>query len=318
MTPAARVVAALHTPTTLILALYDATHGPLHPLREAQLSAAALPALTQHARALCGAAPATLQRIVLVTESESDALTEEMLEHGEQTVPVSLLSPAEALGSAQAQLGPHDLEAIQHGRANDGAPQLSVAIGPGLSAGWLLRGECYRARPGYLPVAPTNYLETNVVELLQKQYGQVYYRHVCSPTGLIDLYAVLKEIGVADEPPWLSAQLLAAQDPLGVILAAAQPGRQHSTLCLATLECFAAFLGTLVGTLALCMETSAIYLGGELVQRAQLVLVQDWFHDAFLARGQMAPLLEAVPIVRITRPDVLLLGAATVGLAAVY
>lgn len=70
----------------------------------------------------------------------------------------------------------------------------------------------YLSEGGHADFAPTNPLEIDMLRYLQERFGRVSYERVCSGMGLPNIYAYLKASGYADEPPWLVAQLAAA-DP---------------------------------------------------------------------------------------------------------
>ena len=208
---------------------------------------------------------------------------------------------------------------------NDGVPTPEgviaiVAPGTGLGEAYLTwDGSGYRAQPsegGHTDFAPANSLEEGLLHHLRKRFDHVSYEHVCSGMGLQNIYHYLKDSGYAEEPDWFTDILMAADDPVPVIIKTALNVDNSCTLCQATLNLFVSVLGAEAGNTALKMMASGgVYLGGGIPPRIVPELQKGLFMDAFRSKGRMSGLLETIPVHVIMNPRAALLGAASYGMS---
>ena len=97
-----------------------------------------------------------------------------------------------------------------------------------------------------------------------------------------------------EEPAWL-AERLEEEDPAPVISEMALAGR--SPLCAKALNLFVILLGAEAGNLALkLMASGGVYLGGGIPPKIVKALKGSTFREAFVDKGRMKPLLEAIPV----------------------
>jgi glucokinase len=124
----------------------------------------------------------------------------------------------------------------------------------------------------------------------------------------VNIYQFLRATGGGDEPAWL-AEALRRQDPAGVITQAALAER--SVLCTQALDLFVSIYGAEAGNLALkMMATGGVFIGGGIAPKILPQLRTPAFLHAFLTKGRMRPVLEAMPVRVILHGQIALWGAA--------
>src|SRR5262249_54957766 len=139
-------------------------------------------------------------------------------------------------------------------------------------------------------------------------FGHVSYERIVSGPGLVNVFHFLRDSGRGTEPKWLTAEMLHG-DPAAAISNAAMEGK--CALCEQALDLFVSIYGSEAGNLALkLMATGGVYLGGGIAPKILSKLAGPLFMQAFLAKGRMQPLLEAIPVKVITNDKTALLGAA--------
>ncbi len=217
---------------------------------------------------------------------------------------------AQAWGIAALQLG--DLVTLNEGDPDARGNRALIAAGTGLGqAGLYWDGIAHRpfaCEGGHASFAPSGALQTELLEFLTRRLGgHVSWERVVSGPGLVNLHDFLIEYRHADA----SAdhhESLKKDDPAD-ITAAALEGR--CPFCVEALNLFVAFYGAEAGNLALkIMATGGLYLGGGIAPRIVERLREPGFIEAFLDKGRMRPLLEAIPVRVIVRKGTALLGAA--------
>ena len=140
------------------------------------------------------------------------------------------------------------------------------------------------------------------------------YERVCSGTGLPNIYAYIRDRGLAEEPAWLSERLKNAKDPNVVIMNAAG-GEQKCRIATMTIEAFVAILAAEAGNMVLRnMATGGLYLGGGIPPRILPYLKQSAFTDRFINKGRLSRLPKNVPVRVILNAKAPLVGAACYGL----
>ncbi len=232
---------------------------------------------------------------------------------------VHLLNDLLALAHAVPFLVGKDLHVLNTGRAVSGGTLAVVAPGTGLGEAYLTwDGRTYRPQPsegGHADFAPSNALETGLLQYLLERFEHVSYERVCSGSGLVNIYAYLKESGFAEEPEWLAEQMDSAHDRTPVIVKAALDESKPCNLCKTTLEMFVSILGAEAGNMALkVMASGGVYLGGGIPPRLLSNLENGPFMDAFMRKGRMSKLMEGIPIYVILNPKAALMGAASHGI----
>ncbi len=232
---------------------------------------------------------------------------------------VHLLNDLLALAHAVPFLAGKDLHVLNTGRAVSGGTMAVVAPGTGLGEAYLTwDGRTYRPQPsegGHADFAPSNALETGLLQYLLERFEHVSYERVCSGSGLVNIYAYLKDSGFAEEPEWLAKQMGSAHDCTPVIVKAALDESKPCNLCKSTLDMFLSILGAEAGNMALkVMASGGVYLGGGIPPRLLSNLENGPFMNAFRRKGRMSNLMEGIPVYVILNPKAALMGAACHGI----
>jgi len=231
---------------------------------------------------------------------------------------VILLNDLEAIAQAVPVLPPEDLETVKEGRA---VPQGNIAViapGTGLVEAFLTwDGGNYQAHSsegGHADFAPIGGFQIGLLEYLLERFDHVSYERVCPGTGLPNIYAYIRDRGLAEDPAWLSEGLKNAEDPNVVIMNAAG-GEQECRIATMTIEAFIAILAAEAGNMVLRnMATGGLYLGGGFPPRILPYLKQSVFSDRFISKGRLSRLPKNVPVRVILNAKAPLVGAACYGL----
>ena len=134
-----------------------------------------------------------------------------------------------------------------------------------------------------------------------------------SGPGLLNVYRFFREKTPSDEPKWL-AEEMAAFDPAAVVSKAALAGK--CPVCEQALDLFVSIYGAETGNLALKMlATGGVYIGGGIAPKILPKLQSGAFMKAFVDKGRMRPLMEAIPVQVIVNQNAGLLGAARCAVA---
>jgi glucokinase len=221
----------------------------------------------------------------------------------------------------------NDLEANAHGIPlledgdflvlNPGAPGASgnravISAGTGLGeAGIYWDGRehhPFAGEGGHADFAPHTDVEMDLLVHLRKRFGpHISWERVVSGPGLTSIYEFLRDTGRGTEPAWLR-DALASDDPPAVISRAAQEGTSET--CAQALSIFVSAYGAEAGNLALkVLATGGVYVGGGIAPKIAETL-QRAFMDAFVGKGRMRRVLEAIPVRVILNDRTALLGAA--------
>jgi glucokinase len=223
-----------------------------------------------------------------------------------------LLNDLEATAYGLPALGAEDLLTLQAGRPDACGNAAIIAAGTGLGeAGLYWDGERHRpyaTEGGHASFSPQSELEMDLLRHLQGRYAHVSWERVVSGMGLLDLHEFLRSHRKATVPPWLGEEMRAG-DAAAAISRAALAGSDD--ICIETLECFVRLYGAEAGNLALkTMSCGGLYVGGGIAPKILPLLQHKLFMQAFLGKGRMFPLLEAMPVRVILNDRVALFGPA--------
>ncbi len=215
-----------------------------------------------------------------------------------------LLNDYAALALAAPILGPEDLAAI--GPSASASPGLTLAVlgaGTGFGVAALARGDGadipVSTEGGHIAFAPSDAVETHILQLLSARFGRVSVERILSGPGLSDLHWALARIDGADADP----------RPASEIVARGLAG--DDALCAATLDRFCAIYGAVAGDLALALGArGGVFLAGGIAPRLLGPLREGEFRQRFEAKGRFAGFMAAIPTQVITHPYAALIGAA--------
>ncbi len=228
----------------------------------------------------------------------------------------TLINDLEATAYGLPALGAGDLLALQTGAPDACGNAAVIAAGTGLGEAGLFwdgqRHYPFATEGGHASFSPGDELETAFLRHLRQQHQHVSWERVVSGMGLLSLHEFLRLYRHAAAPQWLADEMRSG-DAAAAIAAAALSGRDE--ICVETLQRFVRLYGAEAGNLALkTMSRSGLYLGGGIAPKI-LPLLQDGafpgaFLGAFLNKGRMRTLLEAMPVKVILNDRAAMFGAA--------
>jgi glucokinase len=232
---------------------------------------------------------------------------------------VRLVNDLVAMASAVPYLDAGAYVTLQAGHAVSGGTRAVIAPGTGLGEAFLTWDDGqYRAHAsegGHADFAPTDRLQQDLLDYLGARYGHVSRERVCSGRALPDLFEFLEARKAAVASEAVMRRLEAAEDRTPVIVEAGLSAVPCS-LCLATLELFAAILAAEAGNLALhVLATGGVSLSGGLPRRLLPLLQRPEFLARFAQKGRLSSMLARIPLSVIVRPNVGLVGAIRCALA---
>ena len=226
---------------------------------------------------------------------------------------IFLINDLEANGYGIPELAPESLFTLHEGDLQAEGHQGLIAAGTGLGEALLIwDGKHHRPIPsegGHCDFAARTDREIALLQYLRRTLnGRVSTERVVSGLGIKNVYAYLRDVEKLDEPAWLKHRL-ATEDPNAVIGTCAEDG--SSSICFETMKIFAAAYGAETGNIALkVLATGGMYLGGGIAPKVLKTLKNGQFIAAFLDKGRLSPLLQAIPVRIILDQTCALLGAA--------
>ncbi len=223
-----------------------------------------------------------------------------------------LLNDLEATAYGLPALGDEDRLVLQLGAAEARGNVAVIAAGTGLGeAGMYWDGQRhhpYATEGGHASFSPLNELEMDLLRYLQRRYEHVSWERVVSGMGLLDLHDFLRGYYKSVVPQWLAEEMRTG-DAAAAISRAALTGSDD--ICAETLERFVQLYGAEAGNLALkTMSRGGVYVGGGIAPKILPLLQRDLFMQAFLEKGRMRHVLEAMPVYVILNEQAALYGAA--------
>ena len=223
-----------------------------------------------------------------------------------------LINDLEASAWGVAALAAGDFVALHEVKGPAIGNQAVIAPGTGLGEAGLFwdgtRHHVFACEGGHTDFAPRGDLQIGLLRYLQAQFGHVSCERVLSGPGLVNIYAFLRESGCGEESAEFREQLKKS-DAAAVISRAALDGT--SGLAEQALDMWISVYGAEASNLALkLMATGGIYLAGGISPKIISKLTGPGFMQAFLDKGRLSPLLEAIPVQVIMNDKIGLLGAA--------
>jgi len=191
--------------------------------------------------------------------------------------------------------------------------QAVVAAGTGLGEAGLIwdGGEhqhIFACEGGHCDFAPRNEIEIELLRYLVARFGHVSYERIVSGPGLVNVYLFLKDTHRGAEPQWLRDEI-AAGDPGAAISRAAVSAK--ASLAEQALDLWISIYGAEAGNMALkVLASGGVFLAGGIAPKILPKLSGPLFMQAFVGKGRMQALLEAIPVRVITNEKNGLLGAA--------
>jgi glucokinase len=171
-----------------------------------------------------------------------------------------------------------------------------VSPGTGLGMACVVVGPAGRcvvtSEGGHASLAGTSDREDRLIAILRRRFGRASAERALSGPGLVNLQQAMAELEGCDSP---------RRTPSDVTEAAFDGS---SPICLAAIDAFCAFLGTVAGDVALTFGArGGVYIGGGIVPRFVDHLAHSSFREQFLAKGRMRAWLDRIPTRVILHPN---------------
>jgi glucokinase len=223
-----------------------------------------------------------------------------------------LINDLEASAWGIGALGIEDLVTLNPGAGSVAGNQAVVAPGTGLGEAGLFwdgsRHHVFACEGGHTDFAPRGELQIELLRFLAAKFGHVSYERILSGPGLVNVYEFLCASGCGKESAELSAAMEAG-DPAAAISQAALSGKD--SLAGKALDLWIGVYGAETSNLGLkIMSTGGLFLAGGISPKILPRLKASLFMEAFLDKGRMRPLVEAMPVHVVTNEKAGLLGAA--------
>ena len=228
---------------------------------------------------------------------------------------IFLINDLEANGYGIPELAQDKVFTLLEGDAAAVGHRGLVSAGTGLGEALLIwDAKARRHRPipsegGHCDFAPRNDREIALLQYLRRTLsGRVSFERVVSGIGIKNVYAFLRDDQKLEEPAWLRERM-ETEDPNAVIGQCGEDG--SSEICAETLRMFASAFGAEAGNVGLkVLASGGMYLGGGIAPKILKTLQGGEFAQAFLDKGRLSPVLEAMPVRVILDDACALLGAA--------
>ena len=239
---------------------------------------------------------------------------------------VSLLNDLEATAHGLASLAPGETRVLHPGVVDPEGTVCVLAAGTGLGQSFLVHGPSDPLRPeeptpvsvhasegGHADYAPRTPLQWELAQWIAARHeGHASWERVLSGQGLGNIYEFLRDTGRAEEPAWLAAERQDG-DPNAAIAAA--DGK--AALATQTIDLFVDAYAAQAGNLALAyFATGGVYLAGGIAPRLERRLSDGRFARAYVDKGRLSSLVEAIPVHLVLNDRTALLGAAAVAFRA--
>ena len=226
---------------------------------------------------------------------------------------VGLINDLEAFAYGIDALESKDFITLSEGSEDAEGNRAVISARTGLGVAGLFwdgnRHHPFACEGGHSNFAPSDNLEIELLQYLQKKYGRVSCERVLSGPGIKNIYDFLRDTRKFEEPDWLREQLSHAQDAPALISQLALEDK--AAICEQTLAIFVAIYGSQTGDCALnYMSTGGIFIGGSIAAKIVPKMKDPIFLRAFLAKGRMEPLLGEMPVKIVINDDSGIMGAA--------
>ena len=217
-----------------------------------------------------------------------------------------LLNDLEANAWGLGELEERDTVVLQAGAAGAAGNSAIIAAGTGLGEAGLFfdgrRHVPFATEGGHADFAPRSTIEDELLGHLRARYDRVSWERVVSGPGLVEIHDFL-----AGRAGTVVAH--SGEDRGPEITRAGLEGT--SRVASEALDLFVSCYGAEAGNLALkMMATAGLFIGGGIAPRIIERIRSGGFMQAFLDKGRMRPLLEAMPVRVVLNDRTALLGAA--------
>ena len=314
--------------TKVHLALYNFVGGRLGLVREHKFPSSEYASLDEVVKAFqaqvgekeeivaaCFGCPGPVRDGRLKLTNLPWTLDERELEKSVGIEHIFLINDLEANGYGIPELAPDKIFTLHEGDPAAVGHRGLVSAGTGLGEALLIwDAKTQRHRPlasegGHCDFAPRDDREIALLQYLRRTLkGRVSFERVVSGIAIKGVYEFLRDDQKMDEPAWLRERM-EKEDPNAVIGQCGEDG--SSEICAETLRIFVSAFGAEAGNVALkVLAMGGMYLGGGIAPKILKTMESGEFTKAFLDKGRLSPLLEAIPVRVILDETCALLGAA--------
>jgi glucokinase len=149
----------------------------------------------------------------------------------------------------------------------------------------------------------------DILRFLLRRYDHVSWERVVSGDGLVNIAEAIAHASSAPLPRRVAETVLYSREEAPAAITEA--ARAGDPVCRRSVETFCGLYGAEAGNLALkSLATGGVYVAGGIAPKLLPELQDGRFRSAFLAKGRMRPLLEAMPVQVLLDPNTTVLGAA--------
>ena len=203
-----------------------------------------------------------------------------------------LVNDFSALAMALAHLSPQQRLAVGGGAPRDHGAIGLIGAGTGLGvSGLIAAGERWIAldsEGGHVGFSPVDEREIEVLRFAWREYAHVSAERLLSGSGLELIYRAL-------------ASKMGQSEPLPAAEITRRALEGSCVICLETVECFCAMLGTFAGNLAVTLGAQrGVYVGGGIVPRLGRLFMESPFRERFEQKGRFSNYLAQIPTYVIT------------------
>jgi glucokinase len=229
---------------------------------------------------------------------------------------VKLVNDLVSTAAAIPNFSPESLATIYDGKGEVNRSGSCVVVAPGTGLGHsLIHREpgwsvLLASEGGHANFAPTDDIEIELLEYLQKKLPHVSVESVLCGPGLVNIYSFLCDSG-RGIPPAEMAQAQTAVDKAAIITTMALAGK--SDVCVSALEMFCSMLGAHCSNIVLTyLATSGVFLGGGIPPKIIDFLSKGSFVSGYLKKGKQLEQVEATPVFVVKDDHAALYGAAAI------
>jgi len=223
-----------------------------------------------------------------------------------------LINDLEASAWGIGALATSDLVSLNRVTGPTAGNQAVIAPGTGLGEAGLFwdgtRHHVFACEGGHSDFAAQSEPEIELLRYLKARFGHVSYERILSGPGLLNVYEFLRDTGFGKESPEVAAGFRKGDGPAAISHAGLAG---TDTMAQKALEIWISVYGAEASNLALkVMATGGLFLAGGISPKLLAGLTGPLFMQAFLSKGRMRALLEAIPVQVVTNEKAGLLGAA--------
>ena len=155
---------------------------------------------------------------------------------------------------------------------------------------------------GHVTFSPCDEREIDILRFAWREYGHVSAERLLSGPGIEIIYRGLRQRAG-----------LAAGDALDAAEISRRAFDASCAVCVETIECFCAMLGTVAGNVAMTLgATGGMYIGGGIVPRLGRLFTESSFRARFESKGRFSNYLSQISTHLITAENPAFLGVSAI------